>query len=471
VPDSGGAGGVRVGVAFNDATLEPTPTWTYLTETPNLVAGYTIDRGRQYEFDKTDTGKAVVSIYDREGVLDPRNSLSPYNGLLEPLLQIQIELLNPVTDVWWVRYRGFIEDFDYGVEPFTHQNSSGDTVGLTRLEISCVDLFEILTAIEMYPDGSFGDDPTTASPDATGNIFFDTAGDVKARIDQVMGNAGVDAAFYVAFTGNVQLMPTVYSPGDNVLQPIQDGADAEFPTVSNVYCDRKGRLVFHGRLAKFDPHGTWLSIAGSDPARDAVWRFREWNCGDGQAVAASITDTAQIRTFAFNRGLSKIFNSAFCTPNGFDPKVDDPVDQTVQDTASITQFGIRSWSAENLLIASGNLTGFTGKEECAAFAAFVVANNKTPRERITDISFRSMRPTDPRAAANWALICEIDISDLVNVTVTNPGSPGASFNAEPFYVEGLHEEVKPMTGEYADVTLRPDLSPQAYFTETAGLDG
>jgi hypothetical protein len=66
-----------------------------LTATASLVAGYQIDRGRAYEFDRTDTGKATVTINDREGVLDPRNSTSPYFGLLEPLLQIQIELLNP----------------------------------------------------------------------------------------------------------------------------------------------------------------------------------------------------------------------------------------------------------------------------------------------------------------------------------------------------------------------------------------
>jgi hypothetical protein len=116
-----------------------------LTATASLVAGYQIDRGRAYEFDRTDTGKAVVTINDREGVLDPRNSTTPYFGLLEPLLQIQIELLNPVTDVWWVRYRGFIEEFDYGVDPSTHVSTLGRRSGLTRLQISCVDLFEILT--------------------------------------------------------------------------------------------------------------------------------------------------------------------------------------------------------------------------------------------------------------------------------------------------------------------------------------
>jgi hypothetical protein len=336
---------------------------------------------------------------------------------------------------------------------------------MTRLQISCVDLFEILTSIEMLPDGSFGDDPTTATPDATGNVFFDTAGDVKARIDQVMGDAGIPAGFYVAFTGNVELLPVVYAPMENVLQVIQDGADAEFPTVSNVYCDRKGRLAFHGRLAKFDPAGT---AAG---AGVGVWDFTEWKVGDGQAVDASPTDTAQIRTFAFNRGESKVFNSAYCTPSGFDPTVDPPAAQIATAPASITQFGYRSWSAENLLVAHGNLTGFTGLQECAAFAAFIAANYQSPRERITDISFRSMNLSRTGHAANWAFLTGVDISDLVDVTVTDPGSPAASFSAEPFFVEGIHEVVQPLNNAYADVTLRLDLSPQAYFTDAVGLDG
>jgi hypothetical protein len=74
-------------------------------------------------------------------------------------------------------------------------------------------------------------------------------------------------------------------------------------------------------------------------------------------------------------------------------------------------------------------------------------------------------------AANWAFLTGVDISDLVDVTVTDPGSPAASFSAEPFFVEGIHEVVQPLNNAYADVTLRLDLSPQAYFTDAVGLDG
>ena len=457
------AGGVRVGVAFDDVTLEPSPTWTYLTDTDHLVAAYSISRGRQFEFDKTDTGTAMVTVYDQDGVLDPTNSFGPYYTKIEPLLQIKVDLWNPVTSAWSTRFRGFIEDFNYGVDP---------SQKVTRLEVSCVDLFEILTAIEMQP-GQFGDTPPAQSAD---NIFFDNA-TVQDRITQVLGNAGIPSAMYVVFTGNVYNAESVYSPSENVLQVIQDAADAEFPTVSNVYCDRSGRVVFHGRLAKFDPTGT------ADSAGATAWPLNGWDgtgsppdawkVGDGAAVAAAISDTAQIRTFAYNRGLSKVFNSAFCTPNGI---VKDFPNQLAQDTTSIGTFGIRSWSAENLLIAapSGDalrspgasiLTGNSALDECALYADYIKSNYAEPRNRVTEITFRSLDPSDPRAGAVWSFLCSCDISDVCDVTVTTPG--GAGFNLEPFFIEGIREEAKPLNASYADVTTSLDLSPQAYFTAGA----
>lgn len=454
-------GPVRVGVAFDDVALEPSPTWTYLTSGSSRVASYSIDRGRQFEFDKTDAGTATVHVNDRDGTLDPTNSAGAYYGKIEPLLQIILDLWNPVLLEYQTRFRGWIEDFDYFVEPFTHQDADDNTVGLTRLEIRCVDIFAILTAIEMQPDGTFGDAVPAASE---GNVFFDN-NDAQGRIDQVLGNAGIPTAFYVSFTLNVNMLESVYSPSENVLQVVQDAADAEFPTVSNVYTDRFGRLAIHGRLAKFDPAGT---AAG---ASAGAWDFTHWKAGDGQAVAASPTDTAHIRSFSYTRGLSMIRNSALCTPNGVDSA--DISSQYVSDATSIGKYGIRSWSAENLFVDNGILTGNTGPQECLAFATFIVNNYKTPRNRITEISFKSIRPDAEGAEANWDLLCRADISDLMDVTIRGPGDASGSyiFNAESFFIEGVHEQATPAAGDYAAVTLSLDLSPQAYFTDGSGVDG
>lgn len=471
------SGPVRIGVAFPDGVggnlaLDPSPIWTHLTDGSSRVASYSIDRGRQFEFDKTDAGTATININDRDGTLDPTNSAGPYFGKLEPLLQIKIDLWNPVALEYQTRFRGWIEDFNYDVAPFTHQVADESTVGLTRLQINCVDIFEILTAIEMQPDGSFGDDPSTATyADATGNIFFAII-DGQGRIDQVMGNAGIDPVFYVAFTLNIDCAESVYSPSENVLQVIQDVADAEFPTVANAYTDRFGRLAIHGRLAKFIPQET------ADGAAPGAWDFTHWKAGDGKRVAASPTDTAHIRSFSYNRGLSMIRNAALCTPNHIDdppttPGTSDIPGQYVTDPTSIGLYGIRSWSAENLFVEDGILTGNNKLDECKAFANFIIANYAEPRNRITEITFKSIHPDAEGAAANWDLLCRADISDLVDVYIRGPGdsSTGYIFNGDPFFIEGTHEEAVPATGEYALVTMSLDLSPQAYFTFGAGVDG
>jgi hypothetical protein len=481
-PPEVSTGGVRIGVAFDDPTLDATPTWTYLTDTPNLVAGYEKQVGRQFEFDKTEAGTAKVTVLDRDGVLDPTNTTGPYYGLIEPLLQIQIELWNPITLDYHSRFRGFIEDYDYVVEPYTHQDSGGNTVGLTRLEISCIDLFPICTAIEMQPESppSFGDDPATAGTDASGNIFF-AAATAQDRISQVETNAfGATfmAARCVTFTLNVNLQETVYSPGQSVLEVIQEACDAEFPTVSNVYCDRFGRLVVHGRLAKFDPAGT-ASDAGADQ-----WDFHAWKIGDGKAVVTSPTDTAHIRSFAFNRGWSKIHNYAICTPKGIDdpptvPGTSDIPGQVSKNAPSIAQYGYQSWTATELIIGAlsgdpltgvaGILTGLNALEETKLYADFIVANYSSPQNRISDVTFRSMRPDDTGAAANWEFLCKVDIGDTAACYIRGPGDGPTEyiFNGEVFFVEGVRETVLPLAGDYANVTTTLDLSPKANFTTGA----
>lgn len=432
-------------VAFDDPALEPSPSWTRLDDPaePTLIASYTIDRGRQFELDRTDGGRATVQINDRDGLLDPTNSSSAYFARIQPLLQIVLGRWNPVAAQWQTRFRGFVADYDYSFDPSQRVN---------RLTLSCVDIFEILNAIQMLP-GQFGDTPPAAS---TGQVFFDNS-NVDDRINQIYGNALLDAAFFVTFTGNVGLYESVYSPGETALAAIQEAVDAEFPGVSNLYPDRFGRAVFHGRLAKFDP----ATIAAG--AGDEQWDFHHWHCGDGAAVAAAASTTAQIREFAFNRGLDKIINSALATPVNIADA--DIAGQIVQDTSgppsSIDLYGIRSWTAQNLLTKTGLLDTSTALVETARFSTYYVDNYSAPRNRITTLTFRSMRPTWTGAAITWRLMCEADISHLIGVTVASPG--GGGFEDEDFFIEGIHETNNPLNGSYDDVTVSLDVSPAAYW--------
>ena len=143
-------------LAFDDDSLVWDPTWTRIDSTPNLVASAQIDRGRQYELDRTDTGRATVSINDVDGVLDPTNSSGPYYGLIEPLVQAVICRHDPVRNAWRQRFRGFIEEMDYSFDPSQRVN---------RLTLTLVDLFEFVNATQMQL-GYFGDTPGPTGPTA-----------------------------------------------------------------------------------------------------------------------------------------------------------------------------------------------------------------------------------------------------------------------------------------------------------------
>jgi hypothetical protein len=438
----------RFNIAFDDPTLTWAPVWTRLDSTPNLVASYTIDRGRQYELDQTDTGRATVEITDRNGILDPTNPAGPYYGKIEPLLQAVVQRWNPVSSAWRTRFRGFVEDYDYVFDPSQRLN---------KLVVSLVDLFEILAAVELTRP-HFGDASTKG--EGLGQVKYPSQ-TMDARVARILAEAGIPASFYVVFTGNVELYKSIYSPGESALVAIQEAVDAEWPGVSNAYVDRLGRLAVHGRLAKFYPAET-AANAGA-----ANWDYIEWQAGDGAAVATdAIGQLAHIRSFAFNRGLAKVINSAVATPWAI---ADEAVEgQHYEDAASKAKYGVRSWSAQSLLTRKGLLDDSSALVETRRFARYYVDNYKTPRNRITEIGFRTMRPGQDGATETWNLLSRIDIADSLKVTIDSPG--GGGFTGASFFVEGIHETSRPLNPTYDDVELTLDLSPRAYFTQNPWPD-
>jgi hypothetical protein len=409
-------------------TLTWAPTWTLLDAHPSLTTRYTIDRGRQYELDRTDTGRATVEITDRTGLLDPTNLSSAYAGKLDPLVQVMLGRHNPYDDTWHTRYRGFVEEWDYVVDPSQRFN---------KLLISLVDIFEVLSTTEMVPV-HFGDAPP---PVSEGQVYF-AAEPMDDRIIKVLTGALIPTEFSVVFSGNVDVKATVYSPGESAMTAVQDAADAEWPGVGNVYTDRRGRICVHGRHAKFDP----AAVAG--PVSDDVWQFNQWKVGDQAAYDAGV-GFARLREFAFNRGLAKIINQGYATP------------KDMADSAGYGQV-VRDTTSQDLITKSGLEDGTTALQETKRFASYYVSNYAQPQNRVTAISFRSMNPATPGAGNTWALLSAIDIADQVDVTVGTPG--GGGFHSDSYYVEGIHETVNPLGGAYDDVTVSLDLSPRALFT-------
>jgi hypothetical protein len=429
----------RFSLGFGTGTLDPYPTWTPIDTHPNLVTSYSIDRGRAYELDQTDAGHATVQITDPDGILDPTNPAGPYYGQIRPLLHAVLCRQDPVTGLWEERFRGYVEEYSYDIHPSQQVN---------QLTVSLVDLFEIAGSAEMQP-GQFG-------ADINGQVSYGVALS-NERVVAILTDLGLPRHRYATLPGTVMLHSSRYSGGESALSAVQEAADGEFPNLANVYCDRHGRICFHGRTARFDP-ATVAAAAGG------AWDYHHWNAGDGTAITASPADTAQVRALGFTRGLSKIINIATALELGAPDSASSATsDRRVTDPASIAMYGMRSWSTSNLLTFLGDRDATystSAATETKRFATFYVQNYAQPKDRINSVEFRSLHPTDPRAPANWRLMSQVDISDTITLTVA---TAGGGFHAEEYFVEGVHEDVQPLAAGYDDVTVTLDLSPRSYY--------
>ena len=131
-------------------------------------------------------------------------------------------------------------------------------------------------------------------------------------------------------------------------------------------------------------------------------------------------------------------------------------------TGSLARFGIRPWSALDLITDYDLISSVGDLAATRKFADYYVTNYAWPRMRVTDCGFRTMRPGNTGSAELWRFLSLVDISDeITSVSIRAPG--GSTFTDEPYYVEGIHETVQALTPDYDDVTLSLDLSPAAYF--------
>jgi hypothetical protein len=437
-PSVGGAPeGVQI--AFDDPLLEADPVFTRIDPTVR-VSRWEIRRGRQGELEKTGTGEATIFVNDIDGLLDPANAASPWFGKLDGR-QVRLSRWNPVTSEWSVRFRGYVEEYGYDLHP-SQVN--------TEVAIRCVGFMDYLAGAEMAP-GQAG-----VAATASGDILYAEA-EVDDRILALYADANFPTALAIVFSGNVVVSESTYPSGYSFLAAIQDAADAEFPGVANVYEDRFGRIVFHGRHARFDPD-TVAADAGPD-----AWDFQRWSAGDGAGIAID-PDAAQVRPpVSYDRSLKLVINAALVTPLR---EEDNPLTQAEYegqvstDATSITAYGVRSWSAEDIRIREHKTNGNTDLEETKLMADYYVANYAEPRTRPRQVTFKPLLPTDPRAAATWALICGVDISDIVYLYITSPG--GGGIDGE-YYVEGVTEtcRIGPPEFGFGEVTL--DVSPAAYY--------
>lgn len=447
-------------VALNDGPFDDSPTWTRM-DTIVKVPEIRISRGREDESEKTKTGIAEVDVTDKASLIDPLNEASAYFDKLIGR-QTAISEWQPVTGAWKQLYQGVIDEISFDVD------KSGR---VTRSTVMCVDRFDYLANLELLP-GSNGDTVPAAIDD--GVVWYEDSA-VDDRIIQMLTEADIPSPTgpggdIAIFSGNVNLQETPYDAGDDMLGALWDCADAEFPDVANLLCDRFNIVTFRGRLARFDP-----DFVSSQSG--VYWDFTRWKAGDGAAIALD-SDRAQIRPplqYVYSR--KNVINVGLALPatRGLTQSLIDtyPISgQIVSDATSITRWGPRTWSRTDLLTLEGTTTGDDAYAETKRFATHKVQNYKDLRPRLKKITFQSIQPDDPRADATWALLLGIEIGDTIDLETTGPGSVGG-FDEE-FYVDGLTYTIRDATGDgslvagrFHDITLEVDVSPVSRYSYDA----
>lgn len=401
-------GGVQVAYG---AALDAFPSWTPLTR----VAEWQVQRGRQDEFTRTPAGTCRVRVNDLTGYLG--------SGAEFPT-HVQITLRGSPM------FRGHVDELNVDV------HNSGVVSYAELVGVDALDLFAGIEVAATTPE-TFGD--TVPAGVADGCVFFEN-GQVDDRQIQILTQAGWSPSLRSVFSGNVNVQESVYDAGASVLQILDDACDSEFPTVANRFIDASGVYRFRGRYARFNP---------------AAYGIPTWYAGTGSHVTSGV---AQIRELSYTTSRKSVFNAAMAypDPNRYPYVAVDLEAQRSTNATSMSKFGVRSWSAENLLTLRHNSNGNTGAEETALFAEYVTSNYKDPVPRISRITFRTLLDSDARAAATWGLMQGVEIGDVVEVTT--------DWISGRYFVEGITASARELDGNIPDATVSLDLSPAAYWT-------
>ncbi len=403
-----------------------------------ITSGWTFRRGRTGELDKNSPGTAAITLIDTTGELDPSGGSYSF----APGTPGAIAINNPVTSSDHTVFRGNVSRFSYDLYP---------TEKYAIATVELVDGLDRLARTEMYAGTGMiltWGDLSFISTAQDGDVWFDSDGTgnaVATRINSVLNSAQWPVGLREVFSGNVKLKETTYAYRTPALAAIQDAADAEFPGVANFYIQKDGKATFHGRLARFNP-------------TDAQYHISIWRAGDIAGVASD-SSRALIFELDYDIDAEKVINTAMATPKGIADA--DINDQRVENASSIGTYGSRSESFHDLLTDGDHFDGANAKVATKKFATYYVNNYATPRVRVNRITFKRLHPTHPNASRVWALMCGVDISDIIRIKSTHLGG---GFNDVDYYVEGISATATSRGGEdFDDVEMTLDLSPRAYF--------
>ncbi len=429
-----------------------------MTRSYNLATGFQIVRGRSSQLDKVVTGTATITFKDNQGILDPTNPSSPFNGNLDPMKQVAIALQNSDTENWFTIFRGFLSRMDHGLDMWSQER------GLDIVTWQCVDAFDLFANV-ILTHGKHGDSPALATfpniwypgtPANSGGTDADTFVHVDDRIARLLDDAGwpgtgnkIDVAnLRNIFSGNVSVQGVVYSRKDSMLAALFDACDAEFPGIGNFYMSKAGVATFHGRFARFFPDRPSYGI-------------NTWYVGSIPEAALDPDVAPHANPLDFYRTADDVINSSYAIPEGHDESEAAVV--LAEDTASQAAFGFRSENFGGLLVSAGHDDAFaptTATEEANKFSDYYVGNFAQPATRLGTLRFTSRPVNAIGGPAVWKLLTEVELGDVITLTSAHPG--GGGFGSD-FYVEQLRYGVGPGPADMRQIVLEVEVSPSSFF--------
>lgn len=376
-------------------------------------------RGRHYERERVETGTAQLVFADN-GAYDATGANA---ADLVPGTQVKISWEHPTRATFFDVWTGYAEDW----------TTERITTRRMQTTLDAADGFELLAAAEVAPV-TVGERTFVEQP-------------VDDRIFAALDLVNWPAQLTNVYSGNVRLQETVYAAATSVLNVILDAQDAEFPGVGNAFMTREGKLAFRGRYARFNP--------------TAYPEIKFWQLGDHAAVTAVPTRVPIFKEgMRWNTGKKSIVNSSIFTPKGVDAT--DVPGQLVEDLPSQAQYGIRSYSAHDLLILEHLANGNTGLEECLLAAQWYVTAMAQPVPRIERVVVHPfMVPLDnANAEATWDFALTCEIGDVVTVTTTHPGGGGL---ADDYFVERIEHRTRALNETHPWWEMTVELSPRVWY--------
>lgn len=382
------------------------------TDVTDDVRSVSLRRGRSRELDTFTAGGCTISLLNTARAYDPTNRSSAYNGQLVPRVRVN------VTKDEISLFDGYVEDWSLRF----------DVNGYAEAVVTCVDALALLaqTSLEEFTN----DEQTPGLRIET--VLVRPELDFTPTTDIDGGYAVLQADTVTAGTNTLQYLQTVaatdagrlFVDGSGTLRYRErtDGlTESElvvFGSTDDTYVQQLG--VLSESTLWFDaadpkPLRIDAAAVGQTVLQDATLWF---DAADPSYVAPVIDFT----TVEVEYGSEFLYNRAIITRAGGSAV-------TSSDDASISQYGVRTYSSSGLL--------FHADAPVEAFADYLVDLYGQPAVRVASHSFT----VDGLSDLHRRYLERLEIGDLVR-TAWTPLGTGTALDITS-YVEGVEHTISP----------------------------